>query len=115
MKCFCGVCESFFKRSKIEYCLTSTGYQILRDRESREILKKYITFLRGNGRIRFRIEDFLECFELAEDIVNGQKGLEENRAELDDFLDEFWNGKKLLLSSLMTLIFFNHRKVTELN
>jgi hypothetical protein len=50
-------------------------------------------FLKGNGRFRLRAEDFVECFELASDIVHGLKGLEENRADLDDFLDEFWNDK----------------------
>lgn len=93
IKCFCGVCESFFKKSKIEYALKSTGYQILKDQESLEILKKFLIFLKGNSRIRLRAEDFVECYELASDIVHGIKGLEENRADLDDYLDNFYNDK----------------------
>lgn len=43
--------------------------------------------------MRLRADDFVECYELASDIVNGFKGLEENRADLDDFLDDFYNNK----------------------
>lgn len=84
IKCFCGICETWFNRKSIEYALKSNGYEILNDEASRNILRKFSEYNKGNSPFRTILEDILDCFELAQAILNGEKDLEENRAELDD-------------------------------
>lgn len=91
IKCFCGVCESFFKRSVIEYALKSNGDEILRNPESREVLRKFLIFRKGRSNFKLQAEDLVDLYALCYDIVEGNKDLEEERADLDDLIfNEFW-------------------------
>jgi len=91
IKCFCGICETWFKRKNIEYALKSKGEEILRDNESRSILKKFIVYNKGGSNFKTPVEEIVECFELAQEILSGEKDLEENRADLDDLCyTEYW-------------------------
>lgn len=91
IKCFCGVCESFFKRPTIEYALKANGEELLRDPEAREILKKFLKFRRGNSRSKSSAFKILELFELCEDILQNKKDLEDNRDDIEELLfAEYW-------------------------
>ena len=91
IKCFCGVCESFFKRHSIEYALKANGEEILRDIEAREILKKFLIFRKGSSHSKSPAEEIVECFELAEAILQGKKELEDVKDELEELLfTEYW-------------------------
>ncbi|KAG5670112.1 hypothetical protein PVAND_000395 [Polypedilum vanderplanki] len=93
IKCFCGVCESWFKRKSIIFALKSNGDEILRDAESREILKKFLKY-RQTTRNLLDAQKIVECFELSEDILNGMKDLEEFRADIDDLCyNEDWEDR----------------------
>lgn len=91
IKCFCGVCESYFKKTSIEYALQANGEQLLRDPETREILRKFLIFRRGNSRSKSPAFEILELFELCEAILQKQKNLDDVRSELEDLLfSEYW-------------------------
>ncbi|XP_070503528.1 uncharacterized protein [Chironomus tepperi] len=91
IKCFCGICETWFKRKSIEYALKSNGEAILRDGDSRNILKKFIAYHKAGSNFKTPVEEIIECFELVQDILNGEKDLEENRSDLDDLCyTEYW-------------------------
>lgn len=91
IKCFCGICESLFKRTSIEYALKANGDELLRNPEARNILKKFLLFRKGTSKFKLDAEQIVEIYELADDIVKGYKDLEENRADLDDLLfNENW-------------------------
>jgi hypothetical protein len=91
IKCFCGICETWFKRKSIEYALKAKGDEILRDNESRSILKKFVQYNKGGSNFKTPVEEIIECYELSQDILTGEKDLEENRADLDDLCyTEYW-------------------------
>ncbi|KAL7022143.1 hypothetical protein ACKWTF_012150 [Chironomus riparius] len=91
IKCFCGICDTWFKRQIIEFALKSNGEAILRDDDSRLLLKKFMIYRKNNSNFKTQLEEIVECFELAQDVLNGEKDLEENRADLDDACyTEYW-------------------------
>lgn len=94
MKCFCGVCETWFQRKNIEYALKSNGEEILRDNESRNILRKFALYRRGTSIFKTTLEEILDCFELCLAIMSGEKELEENRDDLEDLcFTEYWENQ----------------------
>lgn len=91
IKCFCGVCESYFKRPAIEYTLKANGEEILRDPEAREILRKFLIFRKGNSRSKSPAFKIFELFELCENILQGTKDLEDHQDDLEELLfTEYW-------------------------
>lgn len=112
IKCFCGVCESFFKRSTIEYALRSNGDELLRNPEAREILKKYLIYQKGKSNFKQVADEIVMLYELADDILKGEKDLEENRADLDDLLfTEYWVMLKIIILHNYLLLFHFFRKI----
>ena len=80
-----------FKRKSIEYALKSNGEEILRDNESRNILTKFVEYRKCGSNFKSPLQEIVECFELAQEILNGEKDLEVNRADLDDLCyTEYW-------------------------
>lgn len=91
IKCFCGICETFFKRKSIEYALKSNGEAILKDEDSRNILKKFISFRKSGSIFKTQLEEIIECFELVQEILNGEKDLLEYRNDLENVCyTEYW-------------------------
>lgn len=84
IKCFCGICETWFNRKTIEFALKSNGHEILRDEDARNLLRKFAEYSKGNSPFKTTLEEILDCYELSMDILDGVKDLEENRADLDD-------------------------------
>lgn len=89
IKCFCGICETWFKRKSIEYAIKANAEEILRDEESKIILKKFLIYRKGDllkdeFRLPSQAERTIECFELSQDIQNGVKDLKECQEKLED-------------------------------
>ncbi|KAG5670111.1 hypothetical protein PVAND_000394 [Polypedilum vanderplanki] len=84
IKCFCGVCESWFKRKSIEYALKANGEEILRDQESREILIKFLKFRQGKSHFQSPAQKIVHCFEVSEDVLNGKRNLTEELDEVNE-------------------------------
>lgn len=71
--------------------MKANGDEILRNPESREVLKKFLIFKKGNSNFKLQADDLVELYALSYDIVEGNKDLEEERADLDDLIfNEFW-------------------------
>ena len=48
-------------------------------------------YRKHNSNFKTQLEEIIACFELAQDILSGEKDLEENRADLDDVCyTEYW-------------------------
>jgi hypothetical protein len=94
IKCFCGVCESLFKREHVEQALKANEYEILNYSDLRAILKKFIEFRQAGSHIKAPIMEIIECYELCESLLNGNDDLEERRADLDDLcFTEDWEDR----------------------
>ncbi|CRK87910.1 CLUMA_CG001697, isoform A [Clunio marinus] len=94
IKCFCGACESFFKRKHIIQALKANEYEVLSDNELRKILKKFIEFRQGGSYIKPPIMEIVECYELSESILAMEEDLEERRADIDDLcFTEDWEDR----------------------
>jgi hypothetical protein len=90
IKCFCGTCGNFFRRKTIEYALTSNGLGILQESDAKDLFKKFLIFRQGRSRFLNQTMVIVNCYELCEDVVNGVKDLEENRADINDMCNDYW-------------------------
>lgn len=94
IKCFCGACESFFKRKHVEQALKANEHETLSEKKIRVILKKFLEFRQEGSFIKPPISEIVECFELCEAILTGDEDLEERRADLDDYcFTEEWEDR----------------------
>lgn len=91
IKCFCGVCESVFKKKNVEKAVVANEYETLQDPDIRDILKKFIIFRQAGSHIKPPIQDLIDCFELCEAVKSGMEDIEERRYDLEDFcFTELW-------------------------
>lgn len=91
IKCFCGVCESFFKRKHIIQALKANESEILNDEELRSILKKFIEFKHAGSHIKSPISEIIDCYELCVGLLCGDEDLDDRRADLEDLcFTEAW-------------------------
>lgn len=94
IKCFCGACESFFKRKHVIQALKANEYEILSDNDLRAILKKFIESRQGGFPTKPKISEILECFELCDSLLTGHADFDEKRYDLEDFcFTEAWEDK----------------------
>lgn len=71
--------------------MKANGEELLRDQESREILKKFLIFRKGKSHSKSPAEEVVECYELSEAILQGKKGLEDVKDDLEELLfTEYW-------------------------
>lgn len=94
IKCFCGVCESFFKRKHVVQALKANENEILSDSQLRAILTKFVEFRQAGSHIKPPISEILDCYELCQSLMAGEEDLEERRADLDDLcFTEDWEDR----------------------
>lgn len=85
IKCFCGTCESFFKRKHVEKALKANEHETLSEKKVLNILKKFIEFRQAGSHIKPPISEIIECFELCKAILRGEEDMEERRDDLNDY------------------------------
>lgn len=90
IKCFCGVCETFFKRKHVIQALKANESEILNDNDLRAILKKFIASIEY-GHIKPPISGIIECYELCESLLIGEEDFDDRRSDLEDLcFTEYW-------------------------
>lgn len=96
IKCFCGACESFFKRKHVKQALKANERELLNDNELRVILKKFIEFKQAGSHIKPPILEIIEGYELCESVLSGEEDLDDKRTDLEDFcFTEAWEDRLL--------------------
>jgi len=91
IKCFCGACESFFKRKHVKQALKANECETLKDTELRDILKKFVEFKQAGSHIKPPISDIIECYELCEGLLCGDENLDDRKDDLEDLcFTEAW-------------------------
>lgn len=91
IKCFCGVCESFFKRKHVVQALKTNEHGILREEDLRVILKKFIDYRKSQTNIPLSISRIVDCFELCDAILRGNEDLEDRKDDLEELcFNETW-------------------------
>lgn len=94
IKCFCGVCETFFKRKHVIQALKAKEYEILNDNDLRAILKKFIESRQAGSHIKPPITEIIECFELCESLLTGEAELDDRQSDLEDLcFTEDWEDR----------------------
>lgn len=94
IKCFCGTCESWFKRKHVKQASQANTTELLREEELRAILKKFIEFRQAGSHIRPPISEILECYELCDLIRTGQEDLDDRMMDLEDLcFTELWENR----------------------
>lgn len=91
IKCFCGACESFFKRKHVQQALKANEYELLSDVDLRKILSKFIESRQAGSHFKPPIKEIVECFELCEALLSGDEDFDDRRMDLEDFcFTEAW-------------------------
>jgi len=94
IKCFCGACESFFKRKHVIQALKANESEILREEELRSILKKFIEFKQDGSHFKPPISQVIECYELCLGLWSGDEDLDDRRSDLEDLcFTENWEDR----------------------
>lgn len=94
IKCFCGACETFFKRKHVEKALKANEHETLSEKKIRVILKKFIEFRQQGSHIKPPISDIIECYELCEALLTGEEDMEDRRGDMEDYcFTEDWEDK----------------------
>ena len=94
IKCFCGVCETWFQRKYVKEALKANVNELLREKELRQILQKYLEHLERSQGLKPVMSKIIKCYELCEAILDCEEDFEENREDLEDFcFNEDWEDK----------------------
>lgn len=82
-------------KSKVQSFLKANGEEWLRNKETRDYLRKYLEKHEGGGFSKSDAEEYLELYELCRAVLQDQKKIVELESEIKGLLfDEDWVSHK---------------------